>query len=64
MTWANGLDLEIAVNNVTGAKGYNFVFTGESGNAQTFGDPRYQRQRALDRPRTIWLTLRKRFGSQ
>ncbi len=60
----SGWDVEVAVNNVTDENGYNFVFTGESGNANTFGDPRYQRQRAQDRPRTIWLTLRKRFGGQ
>ncbi|MDJ0813805.1 MAG: TonB-dependent receptor [Woeseiaceae bacterium] len=60
----SGWDVEVAVNNVTDENGYNFVFTGESGNANTFGDPRYQRQRAQDRPRTVWLTLRKRFGGQ
>ncbi len=58
----NGLDIELAVNNLTNEKGYGFVFTGESGNADTFGDARYQQQRAQDRPRTVWLTLRKGFG--
>lgn len=58
----NNLDIELAINNLTNEKGYSFTFTGESGNADTFGDPRYQQQRALDRPRTIWLKFRKSFG--
>ena len=58
----NQLDIELAVNNLTGEKGYSYVFTGESGNAEDFGDPRYRQQRAQDRPRTVWLTLRKGFG--
>jgi outer membrane receptor protein involved in Fe transport len=64
MQWPNALDLELTVNNVTGEKGYSYVWRGEGGNADSFGDPRYQQQRAQDRPRTIWLTLRKGFGEQ
>ncbi len=64
MQWPNALDLDVVINNVTEEKGYSFVWTGEGGNADTFGDPRYQQQRAQDRPRTVWLTLRKGFGTQ
>jgi len=62
MQWPNNLDAEVVVNNVTGEKGYSYVWRGEGGNADTFGDPRYQQQRAQDRPRTVWLRLRKGFG--
>lgn len=62
LQFENGFDVELAVNNLTNEKGYGFVFTGESGNAATYGDVRYRQQRAQDRPRTIWLTLRKGFG--
>ena len=58
----NKLDIELAINNVTNEKGFSYVWTGEADNADDFGDPRYQQQRAQDRPRTIWLTLRKGFG--
>lgn len=58
----NQLDVEVNVNNVTNQKSYSFVWTGEGGNADTFSDPRYQQQRAQDRPRTVWLTVRKGFG--
>ncbi|MEM7282305.1 MAG: TonB-dependent receptor [Pseudomonadota bacterium] len=58
----NSLDIELNINNVTNENGFNFTFTGESGNAATFGDPRYRQQRAQFRPRTVWLTLRKGFG--
>ncbi len=58
----NQLDIELTINNLTDEKGYGFVFTGEADNAELFGDPRYRQQRAQDRPRTVWLTLRKGFG--
>ena len=35
---------------------------GEGGSADSFGSNRYQQQRAQDRPRTAWLTLKKGFG--
>ena len=58
----NQLDIELAVNNVTDERGFSYIWTGESANAEAFGDPRYRQQRAVDRPRTFWLTLRKGFG--
>ncbi len=58
----NQLDIEINVRNLFDEQGYSYVWTLEGDNADVFGDPRYQRIRALDRPRTIWLTLRKGFG--
>lgn len=64
MQWPNALDLDVVINNVTEEKGYSYVWRGEGNNADTFGDPRYQQQRAQDRPRTVWLTLRKGFGVQ
>jgi hypothetical protein len=38
------------------------VGTWEAASAAEFGDPRYAQIRAQDRPRTVWLTLRKGFG--
>jgi len=58
----NQLDIEINVRNLFDQQGYSYVWTGESSDAELFGDPRYQQIRALDRPRTIWVTLRKGFG--
>lgn len=59
----NELDIELNVRNLFDQKGYSYVATWEAGYAEVFGDPRYQRIRAQDRPRTIWLTLRKGFGT-
>ena len=59
---ANQLDIEINVRNLFDDKGYSYVGTWESGNAELFDDPRYRQLRAQDRPRTVWVTLRKGFG--
>jgi len=59
---ANQFDVTITVNNLFDQNGYSFVWTGEGGNADEFGSSTYQQQRAQDRPRTVWLTLRKGFG--
>lgn len=59
---ANQLNVTVTVNNLFDQKGYSFSWTGEGSNADTFGSARYQRQRAQDRPRTVWLTLKKGFG--
>ena len=58
----NQLDIEVNVRNLTDEKGYSYVWTAEGDEAEFFNDPRYRRIRAQDRPRTIWLTLRKGFG--
>ena len=58
----NALDIEVNVRNLFDDKGYSYVWTGESGNAELFDDPRYRQIRAQDRPRTVWVTLRKGFG--
>ncbi len=58
----NALDVSVHVNNLFDQNGYTFTWTGEGNNADQFGDPRYQRQRAQFRPRTVWLTLKKGFG--
>ena len=58
----NQLDVELNVRNLFDQSGYSYVGTWEAGNAELFGDPRYARIRAQDRPRSIWLTLRKGFG--
>ena len=63
MQWPNAFDVEVVVNNLTEEKGYSYIFTGEGGNADDFGSDRYQQQRAQDRPRTVWLRLRKGFGT-
>ena len=58
----NQFNIELNVRNVTNESGYSYVWTGEADNAALFDDPRYRRIRAQDRPRTVWLTLRKGFG--
>jgi len=63
MYWPNALALDLVIQNVTNESGYSYIWTGEADNADDFGDPRYQQQRAQDRPRTMWLTLRKGFGT-
>lgn len=62
LQFANHLDIELNVRNVFDQKGYSYVWTGEAGNAEVFDDPRYRRIRAQERPRTIFLTVRKGFG--
>jgi iron complex outermembrane receptor protein len=56
------LSLELNVRNVFDETDYTYVDTGSNGDADLFGDPRYHDIRALTRPRSIWLTLRKSFG--
>ena len=58
----NQFDIELNVRNLTNESGYSYVGTWEADEADLFGDPRYHRIRAQDRPRAIWLTLRKGFG--
>jgi outer membrane receptor protein involved in Fe transport len=58
----NQFDVEINVRNLFDEQGYSYAWTDEADNAEVFGDPRYRLIRAQDRPRTIWLTLRKGFG--
>ena len=58
----NQWDVELNVQNLFDQQGYSYVWTGEADNAELFNDPRYRRIRAQDRPRTIWLTVRKGFG--
>lgn len=55
-------DVEINVRNLFDSNGYSYVWTGEADEAATFDDPRYRKIRAQERPRTIWLTVRKGFG--
>lgn len=58
----NQWDVELNVRNLFDEDGYTYVWTGEADEAAVFDDPRYRRIRAQQRPRTIWLTLRKGFG--
>jgi len=58
----NQLDIELNIRNLFDQSGYSYVGTWEASNAALFGDSRYARIRAQDRPRSIWLTLRKGFG--
>jgi len=58
----NQFDVILNVTNLFDSNGYTYVWTGEGGSADTFGSDRYQQQRAQDRPRTVWLTLKKGFG--
>ena len=59
----NQWDIELNVNNVFDSAGYNYVADGNNGDAALFGDPRFNNIRTLDRPRTIWLSVRKGFSS-
>jgi len=58
----NRFDIEINIRNLFDQAGYSYVWTGESSDAELFDDPRYREIRAQDRPRTVWVTLRKGFG--
>ena len=58
----NQWDVEVHIRNLTDQSGYSYTWTGESDEAETFHDPRYRRLRAQERPRTIWLSVRKGFG--
>ena len=59
----NQWDVELQITNLFDENGYTYVGTWESNDAEYFGDPRYRRMRAQDRPRTFWFTLRKGFGN-
>lgn len=58
----NQWDIEVHIRNLTDESGFSYVWTGEADEAATFGDPRYRKIRAQERPRTIWLSIRKGFG--
>jgi outer membrane receptor protein involved in Fe transport len=58
----NQWDIELNIRNLFDDDGYSYVATWEAGYADMFGDPRYHRIRAQERPRTYWLTVRKGFG--
>ncbi|MEE3236552.1 MAG: TonB-dependent receptor [Pseudomonadota bacterium] len=60
----NGLDVELHVENLLNDKGYSWVSTGEGGDAELFGDPRWHTLRSLDRPRTVWLSVKRSFGAE
>lgn len=60
----NEWDVEVNVRNLFDQQGYSYVWTGEADNAALFNDPRFRRIRAQERPRTIWFTVRKGFGSR
>ena len=62
--WPNQWEVVVNVNNLFDQDGFNYVWRGEADDAAQFGDGRYQQQRAQWRPRTIWLTVRKGFGSR
>ena len=55
-------DIELHVRNAFNDKGYSYVNTGENDDSALFGDTRWNNLRSLSRPRTVWLTLKKRFG--
>ena len=57
----NKLSLTVLVNNVWDQSTYSYVSTGSNGDADDFNDPRYHDLRSIDRPRTVWFTVRKGF---
>ncbi len=60
----NQWDVDLQIANLFNQDGYTYVFTAEANDAEYFGDPRYRRLRAQDRPRTVWFTVSKGFGNQ
>ena len=58
----NQFEIMVNVNNLFDQSGSTYSFTWEGDSADSFNSPRYQQQRAQDRPRTVWLTLKKGFG--
>jgi len=57
----NDLSVTLKVNNLFDQQTYNWVSTGDNDNADLFGDQRFHNLRSLDRPRTMWLSVKKRF---
>ena len=62
LQWDNGWSTDINVRNLFDERGYNYVSTSENDDADLFGDARFHNVRTLDRPRTVWLSVRKNFG--
>ena len=60
--WQNNLELDITVRNLFDQQGYNYIERFQNSGAEAFGDPRFRNLRPYDRPRTVWLTVRKGFG--
>ena len=58
----NGWSAQLFVENLFDQQTYSWVDTFDNENADLFGDPRWHNLRVLDRPRTVWLTLKKAFG--
>jgi len=58
----NDFEIDVRVRNLFDKKGGGYISTGSNGNADVFNDPRYHNTRSLSQPRTVWLTVRKRFG--
>jgi len=58
----NELEFDLHVRNLFDETGYSYVSTGENGDADLFGDPRWHDLRSLSQPRTYWLSVRKNFG--
>jgi iron complex outermembrane receptor protein len=57
----NDLSVTLKVNNLFDQETYNWVSTSSNDDADIFGDQRFHNLRSLDRPRTMWLSLKKRF---
>ncbi|MBT4523218.1 MAG: TonB-dependent receptor [Halieaceae bacterium] len=55
------LSMVLSVDNVFDQETYSYVSTSGNDDADLFGDNRYHNLRSLDRPRTVWFTLRKDF---
>lgn len=58
----NQFEAVVNIQNLFDERGYNIQSVGENENADYFGDPRNHNLRILARPRTVWLSLKKRFG--
>ena len=63
MEFPSDLSVVIDVKNIFDDTGYGWVETGDNDKSDLFGDPRFYNRRSLPRPRTVWLKLRKGFGS-
>lgn len=55
------LSIALQIDNLFDQATYSYIATGSNGDADTFNDPRYHDLRSIDRPRTAWLVISKRF---
>jgi len=58
----NGFDFDVHIRNLFDEPGYGYIDTFSNDDADLFSDPREHNLRSLSQPRTVWVSMRKRFG--